>query len=101
MGAFKAGTVSLSSQTAKEKRDYLDARCARGNWARAAAISEIFDFWLAMGAPPLAPNDDGHIALPVPDKASVEVKPHWRPYIRKAPGGHQQQTRALSGPSRM
>lgn len=97
MGAFAKGIVSLSSQTTEEKRAYLDQRCERLKWSRAAAVSEIIDFWLALGAPPLSPGDDGDKEIPIPASAAVALPAHWERFRNHSTSRPIRHGRALSG----
>ena len=82
MGQHGKDAYSLSSQTTKPKRDYLDARAEALGWSRAQVISAALDFWFALGAPAVTKRD---VSVPVPADASVEMISEWEPYLPAKP----------------
>jgi hypothetical protein len=77
MGALGKGMVSLSSQTSAEKRTYIDVRGDRLEWTRSEVVTQLVDFWFAMGAPPLSALDALAPAIPIPEACRVAVPPFW------------------------
>jgi hypothetical protein len=77
MSGYAKGVSPLTSQTTTDKRAYIDARAARINWSRAEFITQMVDFWLAMGAPALSEIESLAPALPIPEAARVPLRPYW------------------------
>jgi hypothetical protein len=69
MGTYGKGKVSLSSQTTKARRDYMDVRAARMSWKRSKVVELLIARWFADGAPALCPAEAQLGIAPLPSEA--------------------------------
>ena len=84
MPRLAQGISALSTQIETAKRDYLDARAAAMPPAtRAFMVTQIIDFWIALGAPPVTPAEAVTEFVELPTSLRRIAPPYWQPYLPK------------------
>lgn len=86
MGGTAKGKVQIATSILESKAEYLNARSEALDWrSNSRALSQIVDFWLALGAPPLSELDALRPTQPIPKEIRVPVLRAWEKYVGKLP----------------